>query len=203
MSEVFRLVEDHPAPHASHGVGDGLVVASIWAQDRHGVLGTGSDMCWHVPADFAHFKAATLGAPVLMGRASWEALGGALPGRTNIVITRSRTYEAAGARVVHSLGEALEVATWDAVERGATHVWVTGGGQVYAEAMEVVDELVVTDLDLDVEELRVSRGLPPVEYVHAPAIDPMCWVADPERSDADWRPVSGDARWRITTWVRR
>ena len=64
--------------------------ASIWAQDRGGVLGSGGGMLWHVPADFAHFKAATMGCPIIMGRHSWEALGGPLPGRANIVVTGSR-----------------------------------------------------------------------------------------------------------------
>ncbi|RRC95306.1 dihydrofolate reductase [Schaalia canis] len=175
-----------------------MIVASIWAQDRTGVLGTGTDMCWHVPADFAHFKRTTMGAPIIMGRASWESLGGALPGRLNIVITRSRDYVAEGAQVVHSLGEALTVATQRAAADGVDVVWVTGGGTVYAEAMEIVDELVVTDLDLD-----VAADLPAdAPLVRAPLIDTSVWRPDPERSDADWREVSGDARWKVTTWVR-
>lgn len=176
----------------------GIIVSSIWAQDRTGVLGSGTGMLWHVPADFAHFKAATLGCPVVMGRASWEALGRMLPGRTNIVITRNRSYEAHGARVVHSLGEALEVATHSPCDSTRPTVWIAGGSHVYAEAMDLVDELVVTDLDLDVAARDASGPL-----VRAPRIDPAEWVADPARSDADWRPRSGDAAWRVTTWVRR
>lgn len=179
-------------------VGPGIVVSSIWAQDRSGVLGSGTGMLWHVPADFAHFKSATLGCPVVMGRASWEALGQALEGRTNIVITRNRSYQAPGATVVHSLGEAMEVATHSPFDCPRPTVWITGGSHVYAEAMDLVDELVVTDLDLDVLE---SHG--EAEVVRAPRIDPAEWVADPARSDTGWRPRSGDAAWRVTTWVRR
>ena len=192
---------DGPAAHegaTGTTASRGTIVASIWAQDRTGVLGSGTGMLWHVPADFAHFKAETLGCPVIMGRASWEALGGALPGRTNVVITRDRSYAAPGATVVHSLGEAMEVATPAPCSPGRATVWITGGARVYAEAMDLVDELVVTDLDLDV----VAAG-PSGPVVHAPRIDPSEWVADPARSDAEWRPRSGDARWRVTTWVRR
>ena len=168
----------------------GIRVISMWAQDRSGVLGSGTDMLWHVPGDSAFFKTRTMGCPVIMGRVSWEALGMALPGRTNIVITRNSYYEAPGAHVVHSLGEALDVATYPS----AHTVWIVGGSHVYAEAMDLVDELVVTDLDLD-----VTSG----PLVYAPRIDPAEWVRDPSRSDADWRPCSGDAAWRVTTWVRR
>ena len=55
-----------------------MTIAMIWAQDKNGVLGNGNEMLWHVPEDFKHFKAATLGHPVIMGRGSWEALGGKL-----------------------------------------------------------------------------------------------------------------------------
>ena len=196
----------------------GIIVSSIWAQDRTGVLGSGSDMLWHVPDDSAFFKRTTMGAPVIMGRASWEALGGALPGRTNIVITRNPSYPAPGAVVVHSLDEALAVAIRalppaedPASPRPATQdpasptlttrvptVWIAGGSCVYTEAMDRVDELVVTELDLDVIASPYAGPL-----VKAPHIDPAQWVADPTRSDTDWRPRSGDSRWRVTTWVRR
>lgn len=174
-------------------------IASIWAQDRHGVLGTGSGMCWHVPADFKHFKDTTMGAPIIMGRSSWEALGGALPGRMNIVMTRSRDYEAAGGVVVYSLGEALEVATQQATADGVDVVWIVGGGLVYAEAMEIVDELVISHLDIDVRECEATAGK---SLVYAPVIDPEIWRVDESRSDSDWRPVSGDARWKVTTYIR-
>lgn len=172
-------------------------LAAIWAQDRRRVLGSGTGMLWHVPADFAHFRRTTLGAPVLMGRASWEALDGPLPGRPNIVVTRRPGYRAPGARVAESLDRAVELGAALAREIGADTVWVTGGASLYAQALERVDELVVTDLDLDVQ----AAG-DPGPFVRAPRVDPACWARDPERSDADWRPRSGDARWRVTVWVR-
>lgn len=174
------------------------LLASIWAQDRNRVLGTGTGMLWHVPADFAHFKAATVGCPVIMGRRSWASLDGPLTGRHNIVLTSSTTFRAEGAEVVHSLDEALSRGLVLARQDGAPTVWITGGARVYAEAMEHVQELVVTDLDLD-----VGASGDPGTLIHAPEIPESLWVADPSRTDADWRPVSGDARWRVTTYVRR
>ena len=162
-------------------------IASIWAQDKNGVLGTGTSMVWHVPADFAHFKASTLGCPIIMGRRSFEALGAPLPGRTNIVITRSHLYEADGIDLVYSIEAALKRAQDKAEADNAPYVWITGGAHLYAQTMDLVDELVVTDLDLDIEA----------------SIDPTVWAVDPQRSDSEWNEQSGDARWKVTTYVRR
>lgn len=171
-------------------------IASIWAQDRGGVLGSGGGMLWHVPADFAHFKAATMGCPIIMGRHSWEALGGPLPGRANIVITSSREYRTDGADLVHSLDEALERARLHAEASGARTIWIVGGANVYEQAMPLVDELVVTDIDCD----ATAGHDGPVVY--APGIDTSTWGRDEKRSDAQWREPSGGSRWRVTTWVR-
>lgn len=172
-----------------------LRIASIWAQDENGVLGSGTDMLWHVPADFAHFKSTTMGCPVIMGKASWEALGRALPGRLNVVLTRRSDYEAEGAVIAHSMEEALQVAEGWARDHDAPTIWITGGGEVYGATMGIVDELVISYLDLAVP---ASEGL-----VHAPPIDPQVWAEDPHGTDSDWREKSGDARWKIRTLTRR
>lgn len=170
-----------------------MAIGMIWAQDRHGTIGTGTDMLWHVPADFAFFKATTLGHPVVMGRATWESLGGALPGRRNIVLTRDRAFSAGGADVVHSLEDALALAQ-DA--EGGELVWMTGGAQVYAEALGLADLLVVSELDLDVTTGRD-------DVASAPPVRDHEWELDEAASDDDWRPVSGDARWRVRVYRRR
>ncbi|WP_034285482.1 dihydrofolate reductase [Schaalia suimastitidis] len=175
----------------------GVRIASIWAQDRRGLLGSGTAMLWHVPADFAHFKASTLGCPVLMGRASWEALGRPLPGRLNVVLSRDTTYVASGAVVVSSLEDGIVVCRDWAREHTAHTVWIAGGGAVYAQALPLVDELVVTHLDL---EVNVPEGAP---AVYAPPIDSATWRVDEDRSDQEWRPISGDAAWKVVTYIRR
>ena len=173
-------------------------IASIWAQDRGRVLGTGTGMLWHVPADFAHFKRSTMGCPLIMGRRSWEALGGALPGRTNIVLTRSPGYKAEGAVCMPRIEDAVALARRIAAQTEASRIWIAGGAQVYTDTMDLVDELVVTDLDLDVTALH-----PGEHTVLAPWISPEVWAIDVARSDSQWAPQSGDARWRVTTYLRR
>ena len=91
-----------------------------------------------------------MGCPIIMGRRSWEALGRALPGRTNIVITRTPGYMAEGALVVSSVDEALQIAREETARTEAPYIWITGGAQLYAQTLPFLDEAVVTDLELDV-----------------------------------------------------
>lgn len=171
-----------------------MTIGMIWAQDRNRALGSGTGMLWHVPADYGFFKKQTLGHPVVMGRNSWESMDcQPLPGRRNIVITRSESYEAPGADVVNTLDDAVALAR---SSEGGELVWIAGGAQIYELAMPRADFLVVSHLDLD-----ASSGQEKVVY--APAVDDADWKLDREESDSDWRPVSGDARWRVEIWRRR
>ncbi len=123
-------------------------IGLIWAQTRTGVIGAQGGMPWHVPEDLAHFKEITLGAPVVMGRRTWESFPERfrpLPGRRNIVVT-SHDDLGAGAEVVRSLDAALDLAR----QGGPQWVWVIGGGQIFADAIVRADLLEVTELDLDV-----------------------------------------------------
>lgn len=117
-------------------------LAAIWAQASNGVIGRDGDMPWYAPEDLAHFKAATLGAPVIMGRVTWESFPPRfrpLPGRLNLVITRSvsQVEEKDGAVWVPSLDAALEAA--QSLAPDATTYWVIGGGSLYAEALGRTD----------------------------------------------------------------
>ena len=172
-------------------------VALIWAQDSNGLIGDGKKMLWRVPADLRHFKEATLNSPVIMGRASYEALGGALPNRTNVILTRDRDFVCADALVAHSLEEGLELARAKAQESAAPTIWVIGGGQVYDQAITHADELIVSRIDLDATT-KTNEG----QAVRAPHIDPEHWEIDSERSDTQWREASGDARWRVDVYRR-
>jgi len=121
-------------------------VGLVWAQADGGVIGRDGGMPWHVPEDLAHFKAVTFGAPVVMGRKTWDSLDPRyrpLPGRRNVVVTRQvdRVFE--GAERAGSLDEALSLVA------GSERVWVIGGGQLFAEALErpgLVDLVEVTEL---------------------------------------------------------
>ena len=176
-------------------------LASIWAQTADGLLGSGTEMLWRVPADFAHFKAETMNCPIIMGRSSWDALGRPLPGRTSIVITRNPDLKLDGALVAHSLDEAVRLGQEDARERGSEFFNDTATTEIYTQSMPLVDELVVSFLELDepcIEKIKTSEN-----KVFAPEISPDEWGLDPLRSDEAWRPSSGDAlRWRVEVFRR-
>lgn len=137
-----------------------MTVGLIWAQARgvagRGAIGRDGDMPWHLPEDLAHFKAVTLGAPVIMGRRTWESLPARfrpLPGRTNVVVTRAAGYAADGARTAASLEDALALARSDAgAAAAAGRIWVIGGGELYRAAMPFAAELAVTRIELDVPD---------------------------------------------------
>lgn len=183
------------ASRAGHGIG---TLGMIWAADRHGVLGANGGMLWRVPADFAHFKQTTLGHPVIMGRTSFEALGAPLPGRRNIVLTRSPSA-VADFMSRHEIETADSVAAALELCAGSQEVWITGGGAVYQEVMDagIADLLVVSELDL---VAPVPAG---AKVTKAPRIDPALWRIDAARSDTAWRPVSGDAAWRVEYYLPR
>lgn len=181
---------------------DPIRFASIWAQDEDGVLGDGKRMLWRVPEDFKHFRARTLGHPIIMGRRSFEALGGALGGRTNIVLTSDQTFEAPNVVVARSIDEAFTLGRKVARETGVNTVWVAGGGKVYEETMDLVDELVVTHLQFPPGS-ATAKQWDMARLVRAPKVDEKVWKVAPDRTDEFWRPQSGDAKWKVVTYVRR
>ena len=116
----------------------------IAALARNGVIGRDNALPWHLPADLAHFKRATMGCPVIMGRLTHESIGRPLPGRLNIVVSRQAQWSAAGVSHAHDLDEAL------AMVAQAPKAFVIGGAQLYASALARADELVLTEIDAEV-----------------------------------------------------
>lgn len=122
-------------------------LALIAAVAENGVIGIENRLPWRLPGDLAHFKATTMGKPVLMGRKTWESIGGKpLPGRENLVVTRKGDYHAPGAVVCHGFAEALERARRLAAESGAGEVVVIGGEGLFAEALAQADRLYLTEV---------------------------------------------------------
>lgn len=115
----------------------------IYAQAANGVIGKDNSLPWHLQEDLAHFKAVTLGAPVLMGRRTWESLPERfrpLPGRRNLILTRDPQWGARGALSVQSIEEALVQC------QGVQRLWVIGGAQVYRAALPMADLIEVTEI---------------------------------------------------------
>lgn len=122
------------------------VVSLIAAVARNRVFGIGGRLPWHLPEDMAYFRRATAGCPVVMGRKTWDSLPlrfRPLPARLNIVVTRQAGWQAAGAQVAHSLEAALAAAA------GVPRVFVIGGAGVFAAALGLADELLLTEIDAD------------------------------------------------------
>jgi dihydrofolate reductase len=120
-----------------------MIVSLIVAKGKNGVIGKNNQMMWHLPLEFKYFKETTLGHCIVSGRKNYEAIGSPLPKRENIIITRNKDYAVDGAVVVHSLNEALE----HAKSKGESEVFICGGGQIYSEAISLVDRMYITEVD--------------------------------------------------------
>jgi dihydrofolate reductase len=125
-------------------------VALIWAQAKNRVIGRENKLPWYLPEDLKFFKRMTLGKPVIMGRKTFESIGKALPGRTNIVISRGEPELPPGVVLVHTLEEALAQAEAVATIDGQTEVIVMGGAQIYELALPMADRLYVTHVQAEV-----------------------------------------------------
>jgi dihydrofolate reductase len=158
----------------------------IAALDRNRGIGHGNQLPWHLPDDLKHFKALTLGKPVLMGRKTAQSLGRALPGRTNLVLTRSGEVPFDGMRAVASREQALAICHAEA----ADELCVIGGGEIYRLMMEHASDLYLTWVDTEV----------PAD-THFPAVDEALW------QQADSQPHAADARhpfaFRFVHYIRR
>ncbi|HXM81424.1 MAG TPA: dihydrofolate reductase [Burkholderiales bacterium] len=125
----------------SHNAGPRVyLVAAVAA---NGIIGANGRLPWHLPEDLKHFKKLTLGHPIIMGRRTWESLGRPLPGRENIVVSRSPGYAAPGAAVAASLGAALALCAGESV------AFVIGGTRLFEDALPVADGLVMTEIHKD------------------------------------------------------
>jgi dihydrofolate reductase len=121
-------------------------IVLIVAVADNGVIGSAGTIPWRMKSDMKRFKVMTMGKPIVMGRKTFASLRRPLPGRTNIVVTRDRTFRALGAVVTTSLGDAFAIATGDALRRFATEIAVIGGAEIYAQWMERADRLEVTEV---------------------------------------------------------
>ncbi len=144
------------------------VVALIAAVARNGIIGSGGALPWRLSSDLKHFKAATMGKALVMGRKTYQSIGGPLSGRTVVVVTHDRAFTAEGVSVARDVDEALALAEAAARAAGADEVVVAGGGEIYAQTIGRASRLHITEVDLA-----------PLGDARFPPIDP-----------AEWREVS-------------
>ena len=162
------------------------MLGAIWAQSLDGLIGDGTTMPWYVPEDLQHFKDVTMGAPVIMGRRTWDSLNPKfrpLPGRDNYILSRQAPGPwSAGGTVIRSLADAPFVSPQSPSARpthavphnttpnnvvsmgSAPLAWIIGGGQVYAATIDVVDRIEVTMMGANIGDVYGDSA------VYAPTI---------------------------------
>ena len=164
-----------------------VVVAAV---AENGVIGRDGGMPWRMKSDMRHFRALTLGKPVVMGRKTYLSLSiKPLPGRTNIVVSRDAAFTAPGVLVAPSLQAALDAARGDALRRGADAIMVIGGADIYAQAMPLAARLEITRVRMQAEGDAVF-----------PPIDPAVW-REVARAAHPAGPED-DAEYSVVTYMR-
>ena len=163
----------------------GPIVVLIAAVDRRRAIGRGGGLLWHEREDQKHFRAVTMGHPVIMGRKTWDSLPAKfkpLPGRRNIVVTRNPAWRAEGADAVPSFDAAITLSGTQ------SKVFVIGGGELYATAMPRADELALTEIDTTFER--------------ADAFFPAFDSATFEQASRDARVTADGMRYAFVTYQR-
>lgn len=120
-----------------------MKLAAIVAMSQNRVIGQNNTLPWHLPADLKHFKEVTMGKPIIMGRKTFDSIGRALPGRTNIIITRNTDFHAEGCLVVHSIDEALNQC------RNSEEAMIIGGAELFIATMPKVQRIYLTIIHED------------------------------------------------------
>jgi dihydrofolate reductase len=133
------------------------MISIVAAIGRNREIGHGNELLWHIPDDLKRFKSLTSGHPVIMGRKTFESIGKPLPNRTNIVITRDKNWRHEGAKVAHSLEDAIATASLIDPE-----IFIIGGAQIYEQALPHADRLYLTLID---DSKEGDAFLPPYEHL--------------------------------------
>lgn len=157
------------------------MLGAIWAQSADGVIGDGAGMPWHLPEDLKHFKATTLGQPIIMGRRTWESLPvKPLPGRVNHVLSsRAPGAWSRGAYVSPDIPDLQ------------TDAWIIGGAQLYEATIDEVDVIERTLID-------VLPDIPTAQAVYAPRIDGEFELV----RDGDWKTSTSGLRFKFQRFER-
>ena len=164
-----------------------LCLIAALAQNR--VIGRDNQLPWRLPADLKHFKALTLGKPIIMGRKTWDSLGRPLPGRLNLVVSRQPGLQLEGAEVFASLEAAIVRAEQWAHEQGVDELMLIGGAQLYQQALPLAARLYLTRVELS-----------PEGDAWFPEFDAAAWHCTASETFA---PLEQAPAYAFETWTRR
>ena len=124
-----------------------MLISIIAAMGRNRAIGYKNTLPWKLPTDLQRFKLLTLGHHMIMGRKTFESIGRPLPGRTSIIITRQKDFQAEGCLIAHSLDAAIELAK----SRGEEEAFIIGGAEIYAQALSIADRMYLTMVEAEPE----------------------------------------------------
>lgn len=164
-----------------------VVIAAV---ARNGVIGRDNTLIWRLKSDMKHFRAMTLGKPVIMGRKTFDSIGKPLPGRQTIVLTRDPAFSVEGVKVAHSLDQAFSQAGQAMVGLGANEVMIAGGAEIYALTLPNAVRLEITEVDAA-----------PEGDAHFPAISPTLFKET--RRTAHPAGPDDEAAFSFVTYTRR
>jgi dihydrofolate reductase len=137
----------------------------VVAMAENGVIGRDGDMPWKLSTDLKRFKALTMGKPLVMGRKTFESVGGKpLPGRPHVIVSRGPAIDVAGVETAGSLDEALARARTIAIASGVDMVCVAGGGEIYRQALPLADMLYVTHVEALIDGDTVFPPIDPAVF---------------------------------------
>jgi dihydrofolate reductase len=162
----------------------------VVAVAKNGVIGRNGGLPWRLPTDLKHFKALTMGKPIVMGRRTWDSIGRPLPGRETIVVTRDVNFSAQGAQVAHTIEAGLELAEQHAARLQTDTIMIAGGSDIFAALLDRADIIHLSEVDLA-----------PEGDVLFPPLDPARWIE--VACEAPPRAANDEANVRFVTYARR
>lgn len=156
-----------------------MILSIIVARAQNNVIGRNNDLPWHLTDDLKNFKRITMGNPIIMGRKTYESIGRALPGRTNIIVTRQKDYKAEGCKVVHSLSEAIQLS--NSVD--AKEAFIIGGAELINQSLNEVNKIYLTEVLANVEG---DTYLQPIDLSQWESIDKKDFYKSEKGNDFDF-----------------
>ncbi len=165
-------------------------IVLIAAIAENGIIGRGNTLPWRLKSDMQHFRALTMGKPVVMGRKTFLSIGKPLAGRTTIVVSRDPAFAAPGIVVASGIDSALAVARGDAQRRNTDAIVIAGGADIYEQTLPRATQLAITQVHKQVDG-----------DARFPAIDPGLW----RESARDEHPPGADdeAAFAFVTYLRQ